>query len=157
MLFRDIPMVYSLVRKACVRTQLQTKYSSCTSLYARLPANGASLDTNLLATNPELVTSHLQSRRSNPSLLDDVSTIAALRTQRNQLIVKGDAAKSVRKNLSQQIGQLMKEGKTEEVAELKKQVEEASESSASSDLELVEIDASINKLFSVLPNLLDDR
>jgi seryl-tRNA synthetase len=131
-------------------------YSSFSQLNARLPANSASLDTNLLATNPELVISHLQSRKSNSGLLNDVSTIATLRGERNALIVTGDAAKSVRKNLSQQIGQLMKAGKSEEVVELKKQVETASEASAAADIELDVIDAKINKLFSVLPNLLDD-
>jgi seryl-tRNA synthetase len=131
-------------------------YSSFSQLNARLPANSASLDTNLLATNPELVISHLQSRKSNSGLLKDVSTIATLRGERNALIFTGDAAKSVRKNLSQQIGQLMKEGKSEEVVELKKQVETASETSAAADVELEVIDAKINKLFSVLPNLLDD-
>lgn len=115
------------------------------------------MDTNLLATNPDLVISHLTSRRSNPALLEDVSKIAALRTERNQLIVKGDAAKGVRKTLSQQIGQLMKEGKSAEVAALKQQVEEASVTAAECDTELVTIDAAINRLFSVLPNLLDDR
>jgi seryl-tRNA synthetase len=50
----------------------------------------------------------------------------------------------------------MKAGKSEEVVELKKQVETASEASAAADIELDVIDAKINKLFSVLPNLLDD-
>lgn len=157
LLMRDIPIVHSLVKKACLRTWQQTSHTSFSRLQDRLPANGASLDTNLLATNPDLVTSHLQSRRSNPGLLDDVAKIAALRTQRNLLIVKGDAAKSIRKTLSQQIGQLMKEGKNSEVVELKKKVEEASETSAATDAELVTIDDNINTLFSVLPNLLDDR
>lgn len=157
MLFRDIPMINSLVRKAVLRTGVHSSYSSLSCVQARIPSNGASLDTNLLATNPELVTSHLQSRRSNPSLLNDVTKIANLRKERNLLIVKGDAAKGVRKTLSQQIGQLMKEGKADEVAELKRQVEEASVTSAATDEGLAKIDADINTLFSVLPNLLDDR
>lgn len=158
MLVRNFTANHSLVRKTLARNNLhKTLYSSFSRLQARLPANDASMDTNLLATNPELVISHLTSRRSNPALLEDVSKIAALRAERNQLIVKGDAAKGVRKTLSQQIGQLMKEGKTAEVAILKQQVEEASVKSAECDTELVTIDAAINRLFSVLPNLLDDR
>jgi Seryl-tRNA synthetase N-terminal domain len=158
MLVRDFTVVNSLMRKTFVRNKLcKTSYSSYSRLQARLPANDASMDTNLLATNPDLVISHLTSRRSNPALLEDVSKIAALRTERNQLIVKGDAAKGVRKTLSQQIGQLMKEGKSAEVAALKLQVEEASVKAAECDTELVTIDAAINRLFSVLPNLLDDR
>lgn len=157
LLIRDIPIVSSLVKKTFFRTRLQASYSSFSRLLERLRSDGASLDTNLLATNPDLVISHLQSRRSNPGLLDDVAKIAALRTRRNLSIVKGDAAKGIRKNLSQQIGQLMKEGKTAEVMELKKKVEEASETSAATDADLEIIDAEINTLFSVLPNLLDDR
>jgi hypothetical protein len=158
MLVRDFSVVNSLMRKTFARNKLcKASYASYSRLQARLPANDASMDTNLLATNPDLVISHLTSRRSNPALLEDVSKIAALRTERNQLIVKGDAAKGVRKTLSQQIGQLMKEGKSAEVAVLKLQVEEASVKAAECDTELVTIDAAINRLFSVLPNLLDDR
>lgn len=158
MLFRDLTVVKSLVRKSCLKTQpCRSPYSSFSRLQARLPANDASMDTNLIAANPELVISHLTSRRSKPALLDDVSKIAGLRTERNKFIVMGDAAKGVRKTLSMQIGKLMKEGKAEEVAELKRQVEDASVKAAECDTELVKIDAAIDTLFSVLPNLLDDR
>lgn len=158
MLFSDVAFVKSLVRRSCLRTQAsRSRYSSFTTLQARLPANDASMDTNLIAVNPELVISHLTSRRSKPALLDDVAKIAGLRTERNKFIVMGDSAKGTRKTLSQQIGQLMKEGKAEEVAELKRQVEDASVKAAECDAELVTIDAAIDGLFSVLPNLLDDR
>jgi seryl-tRNA synthetase len=158
MLIRDISVIRSLVRKVSVRDQLSSsRHSSFTRLQSRVPANDVSMDTNLLATNPDLVISHLTSRRSNPALLEDVSKIAGLRAERNQFIVKSDTAKGVRKNLSQKIGTLMKEGKADEVTELKRQVEEATVKAAECDAELVTIDAKINELFSVLPNLLDDR
>jgi Seryl-tRNA synthetase N-terminal domain len=158
MLIRDISVIKSLVRKVSVRDQLSSsRFTSFTRLQSRVPANDVSMDTNLLATNPDLVISHLTSRRSNPALLEDVSKIAALRAERNQFIVKSDTAKGVRKNLSQKIGTLMKEGKADEVTELKRQVEEATVKAAECDAELVTIDAQINTLFSVLPNLLDDR
>lgn len=158
MLIRDISVIKSFVRKVGVRDQLSSsRYSSFTRLQSRVPANDVSMDTNLLAMNPDLVLSHLTSRRSNPALLEDVSKIAALRAERNQFIVKSDTAKGVRKNLSQKIGTLMKEGRADEVTELKRQVEEATVKAAECDAELVTIDAQINKLFSVLPNLLDDR
>lgn len=158
MLIRDIAVIKSFVRKVGIRDQLSSsRFSSFSRLQARLPANDVSMDTNLLATNPDLVTSHLTARRSNPALLDDVAKIAALRAERNQYIVTGDAAKGVRKTLSQQIGVLMKGGKADEVTELKRQVEEATVKAAECDAELVTVDAKINTLFSVLPNLLDDR
>ena len=127
------------------------------ALSSRIPANDVSLDTNLLSTNPDLVLSHLTSRRSSAELMENVSKLSALRNERNAQIVAGDAAKNVRKTLSQQIGQLMKEGRTAEFDELKLQVEKASEISATADVALGHIDQQINAIFSVLPNLLDDR
>merc|ERR1711871_1591041 len=52
----------------------------------RIESNGVSLDTNLIASNPDLVLSHLKSRRSNQALLDDMMKIGDLRTKRNALI-----------------------------------------------------------------------
>jgi hypothetical protein len=155
MFLRNALLCNSFVKKVSIRS-LKRKSSSFI-LHERLPANEATLDTVLLANSPDLVISHLKARRSNPNLLEDVSKIATLRAERVSKIVEGDAAKSTRKTLSQQIGQLMKEGKGDEVVKLKELVEEASQKSSALDLELVGIDAEINSLFSVLPNLLDDR
>jgi len=127
------------------------------SLEQRGSSSGLSLDTNLLATNPDLVLSHLKARRSGEQILADVSKIGALRSERNARIVEGDAAKSIRKTLSAKIGLAMKEGRESEVIEFKKQVEEASAASAVADEKQAVIDAEIDKLFSVIPNLLDDR
>lgn len=122
----------------------------------RIESNGVSLDTNLIASNPDLVISHLKSRRSNQALLDDMMKISDLRTKRNALIKEGDAAKSERKALSKQIGMLMRDNKEDEVAVLKQKVEEATSTSDSIDVKLAAVDMEINALFSVIPNLLDD-
>ena len=124
---------------------------------SRISSEGISLDTNVVSTNPALVLSHLKSRRSSDVILGHVATISSLRSERNALIVEGDAAKGARKTLSQLIGQSMKEGKEAQVLELKRQVEEASVKSAAADDELAKIDADINAIFSIMPNLLDDR
>ena len=79
-------------------------------------SRGRSLDAALLATEPELVLRHLRARRSAPSLLSDVSRVAALRAERSASIAEGDAAKSQRKALSAQIGQLVQQGSTVEAA-----------------------------------------
>ena len=76
--------------------------------------NHLSLDSNLLAENPDLVKRHLISRKTNCSVLDDVDSIAALLDKRNKLISEGDVARSERKTLSQQIGKLMKEGDSDQ-------------------------------------------
>ena len=122
----------------------------------RIKAERVSLDTNLIASNSDLVLSHLKSRRSSQELINDMMKIGDLRSQRNTLIQEGDAAKSERKSLSQKIGMLMKEKKEDEVGELKAQVEKANAISAAVDEKLNIVDNEINRLFSVLPNLLDD-
>ena len=142
---------------ALLKTTTVVRRHVVTALSSRIPANDVSLDTNLLSNNPDLVLSHLTSRRSSAELMENVSKLSALRHERNAQIVAGDAAKNVRKTLSQQIGQLMKEGRTAEVDDLKLQVETANEISATADVALGHIDQQINAIFSVLPNLLDDR
>jgi seryl-tRNA synthetase len=140
------------LRKAryCVRDGVR-------ALASRPSSEGLSLDTTLLQTNPDLVLSHLKARRSGAELLAEVGLVGALRQERNAKIVEGDAAKNVRKTLSQQIGQAIKEGKQDVVLELKCKVEEASTKAAMADQELQRIDGEINKIFPLIPNLLDDR
>lgn len=77
--------------------------------------------------------------------------------ERNACIKEGDSAKNIRKTLSKEIGEMMKKNKLDEVAQLKQQVENANIQSALSDEKLAGIDEEIRKLFSVIPNLLDDR
>jgi len=123
----------------------------------RLSSAGVVLDSMLLQSNPELVLSHLRARRSGEALLGNINKVGALRQERNSAIMAGDKAKNIRKTLSQQIGQAMKEGKQELVTELKRQVEEANSQSAAADEELGRIEAEINQVFPLIPNLLDDR
>jgi seryl-tRNA synthetase len=125
--------------------------------HSRTAANGKSLDVNLMATEPELVTSHLKARRAAEGIFDDVARIATLREQRSTEIQKGDKAKSDRKTLSQEIGKMMKEGKSpEEVDVVKGLVAAASSISAECDLNLGKIDTEIDSILACIPNLLDD-
>ena len=123
----------------------------------RISSSGISLDPALLAENPELVLSHIKSRRGNPSLLNDVQRIGELRSLRNSAISQGNLAKSTRNNLSQEIGKLMKMGRTNEIDELKLQVEKAKDLATQLDMQLNDIDREMNDLLSMIPNLLDDR
>jgi seryl-tRNA synthetase len=140
-----------LSRSQALRSALRTRlYSS------REPSNLLSLDTQLISSQPDLVVGHLKSRKADVGLIERVLKIKDLRTERNTCIVEGDAAKSVRKTLSKDIGLLMKEKKMEEAEELKKKVEMASADSAASDEKLVLIDREIGSILSLVPNLLDD-
>ena len=127
------------------------------ALRDRVPAEGVSLDVNLVAANTSLVASHLLARKPDNPVVADLDRIVALRSERNRLIADSNAAKASRNALSQQIGQLMREKRTEEVDALKRQVEEASARAAAADEQLAGLDAEIQSLFSLVPNLLDDR
>ena len=123
----------------------------------RISSAGISLDVNLIAANSELVMSHLNSRQSSEEQLNDVRKIESLRAKRNHCIVEGDTARNTRKILSNEIGKLMRESKTEEAAQLKKKVEESNQISLKAIEQQNEIDKEIEDIFSRIPNLLDDR
>jgi seryl-tRNA synthetase len=137
--------------------QLNKLEATPTLSNGRLSSEGCSLDTTLIASNIELVLSHLKARRADSKIDDDVLKLKNLRAERNACIVEGDKAKNIRKTLSKDIGILMKQNKLDEVDAVKMQVEQANIQSAASDEKLAQIDEEIKKIFSVLPNLLDDR
>jgi len=137
---------------------LQSLLQSHFSTESRISATGKSLDTALLASEPELVISHLRARRSAASMVDEVARVGALRTARSAHVTEGNELKRRRNALSQQIGKLMQQGggSSGEVAALKEQVSSASADAASLDDSLSAIDAEIHTVLSRLPNLLDD-
>ena len=147
----------SLSRSRHVSRCLRQLRMSTTSGAMRAASNDKSLDVNLIASDPDLVMQHLKARRASDSVMNDLRAIGDLRIRRNSLIFESDKAKSQRKTLSAQIGQLMKEKKEEEVAALKREVEDASAIAGKADEELKDIDAEINKKLFFIPNLLDDR
>lgn len=148
----------------------------------RESSKGISLDTNLMADNAKLVKSHLTSRRASQALLAEIDKIASFRDQRNALIVQGDAARSERKKASLVIGQLMKDKKDVEVAEMKLKVEEygmthsltrtyslppkalalfpllhpLAKTAASADEKLLVLNTQMEQIALLVPNLLDD-
>lgn len=115
------------------------------------------MDTNLIASNTELVISHLKARRADSKILDEILKIKSLRAERNACIQEGDKAKNIRKSLSKDIGLMMKQNKLVEVEQLKQRVEEANFASGEADEKLARIDAEIKSIFPMIPNLLDDR
>ena len=125
--------------------------------HVRPPANELSLDANLLSEQPDLVISHLQSRKVDPLTLDKVFAVKDLQTERKTLIFNSNTAKNVRKVLSKEIGALLKQEKHDEVAELKAKVEAAHQTSSAADEKLTHIEKSIHDIWASLPNLLDDR
>jgi seryl-tRNA synthetase len=124
---------------------------------SRPPSDGLTLDTSLIASNTDLVVSHLKSRKADSKFVDDVMKIKQLRSERNACIMEGDKAKNIRKTLSKDIGAMMKANNIDEVNALKQKVELANVHSNEADEKLAKIDEDIKRIFSVIPNLLDDR
>ena len=123
----------------------------------RPSANGLGLEVRLVAEQPELVKVHLAARGASEEVLASVDEMATLYDRRKELITRGDAAREIRKRLSGQIGKLMKEGKTEEAEELKKQVEAANADADVCDKEQSEVDEKCGDSFTALPNLVSRR
>lgn len=124
----------------------------------RPPSNNLSLDSSLISTNYELVKSHLVARRCNEDIINNLDKVVELRLKRNSLIVQGDVAKNMRKSISLQIGQLMKDDKNNSsINDLKQQVEEFNHHSSEANEELRVVDEELKDILSIIPNLLDDR
>lgn len=149
---RSVVLTRSLQRRLRPFRLLQTAGSS-----SRPTANELSLDSILISNQPELVASHLASRKVEQSAIDHVLQIKQLRIERINLIAAGDHAKHIRKALSKDIGMLMKEKKLKEADVLKVQVEAANVESAHADEKLLVVDKQIENILSTVPNLLDDR
>lgn len=123
----------------------------------RPASNLLSLDLNLAGNHPEIILSHLSSRSSDASLLSAVEQLSDLKEKRKQSIIHGDEARAKRKTLSKDIGSLMKANKRDEAERLKQQVEEANKQASEADVALEALDKEIDHIFSLIPNLLDDR
>lgn len=120
-------------------------------------SNHLSLNLSLVASDPELVLAHLKSRGSEESLIKEVSKIKILNQERMRFIADRERARSSINSLSKTIFTHISSGKEQEVASLKEQVEKAKRISLSVEHELPGIDTEINKILSLIPNLIDDR
>lgn len=130
------------------------------SALSRPSAAGLSLELRLISENPELVKAHLVDRCASEDVIASLEDLVALSSERNALIRAGDAARSVRKKLSGEIGKLMKEGEASDsdaVVAIKVEVEAATAEADAADAKLTRVDGAIATAFDCLPNLLDDR
>lgn len=126
------------------------------------------MDVKLVVEEPELVLAHLEARGAGQDVKDAVAVIGELGAKRGALIKKGDAARAVRKSLSEDIGKLLKaarnaltdvdaaQAEDEIVAALKARVEVANMDADGCDAELAVIDGVVKAQFESLPNLVGD-
>ena len=123
----------------------------------RVPANHESLDSELVATKPDLIRSHLIARRFKDDIFSEIDKFQGIRAERSQLIFKGDTARSNRKLLSKQIGVLMQKGDLQGAEKLKEDVKIASEISEESSRLVEVLDSKLETILRNIPNLVDDR
>lgn len=112
------------------------------------------IDPNLIAEDPERIRANLTRRRADPALLEDVARVVELSARRRDLIVERDTLRAERNTLSQQIGQLMKEGKPAEANALKERVTLGNTRTAELEGELETVESERALLAMGLPNLL---
>ena len=120
---------------------------------------GLSLELRVVAENPDLVKAHLRDRCASEDVVASVDALVKLSGERSVLIQAGDDARGSRKQLSADIGKLMKGGagaEDEEVLAKKAEVETAAGAADAADEKLADVDAAIADAFDALPNLLDD-
>jgi seryl-tRNA synthetase len=114
------------------------------------------LDRQLVVGQPDLVRTMLRQRGAAENVIASVALVADLDTRRRALITEGDECRHVRKSVSPQIGQLMREGKRDEADGLKAEVKKASDRAKAIDEELAGVESAFNDILMGLPNLLAD-
>lgn len=107
------------------------------------------LDIKLLREDMDAVKAMLKARRSDL----DLTQFDNLDSERRQLITDSDQIKSEKKDISKQIGLMMREGK--DPSEVKARVSEISEQIKSMDARLSEVETALNDIITWIPNMLD--
>mmetsp|Transcript_12430 Transcript_12430/g.18283 ORF Transcript_12430/g.18283 Transcript_12430/m.18283 type:complete len:549 (-) Transcript_12430:60-1706(-) len=141
-------------------TEEDTKTAATPLVNGRLPCENFSLDQRTVASQLELVQSHLKSRRASEEALEACKTIASLADRRVALIQERDAALNQRKQFSAKVGQLMRNKETSDEAEIeaaKAESGKAADMAAAAEEELSRLEETSNGLLAGIPNLLDDR
>lgn len=113
------------------------------------------IDPRLLAEDPELVKQHLRLRHAEEAL-SDVDRISELSGVRNRLVFERDELRARRNALSKQIGQLMREQRTDEAEACKQEVADGNERIRWIETELDQVETEISERALGLPNLVHE-
>jgi seryl-tRNA synthetase len=109
------------------------------------------LNLKFIQDNPELVVEKL--KRKNFDASEIVGQIIDLYRQKNKLQNQADEAKAEMNKISKEIGQLYREGKTEEANTAKERTSQLKENIKKSDEQFGDIETRVNELLVQLPNL----
>lgn len=116
-----------------------------------------SLDAKLVSDSPDVVAESLRRRRAPAEQLRALETIGELQRRYAQLSFEVSSQLGVRKQLSPQIGALLKQGNEAEAEVLKEQVAAASAEAKRLEELLAAVELERAALLDALPNLLDPR
>ncbi|CAB9512342.1 Serine--tRNA ligase [Seminavis robusta] len=147
-----------LARGVSSTTRLLGASTAPAETTSRISRQDFSLEVRTIATEPDMVISHLKSRRASSETIEAVQTIASLQEKRVALIQERDSFLNQRKEASAVVGKLMREQSddTDAVEAAKEKSNQAAEGAAKAELELDDIQTQVDNLFAGIPNLLDD-
>ena len=112
------------------------------------------IDINLIRTNPDLVKENIK-KKFQDQKLPLVDQVVALDKQNRELKQKGDDLRAERKNLSAQVGALMKQQKIAEAEEVKAKVKADADKLVEIENKQAELDEQIKKIMMTIPNIID--
>ena len=112
------------------------------------------IDIKFLRENPEIVKENIK-KKFQDHKLPLVDEVIELDTKKRELTVKGDELRMNRNNLSQEIGNLMKNGNKEEAEKIKEQVKEINKELEENEVLEKEYDEKVIEIMMKIPNIMD--
>ena len=112
------------------------------------------IDIKFLRENPEIVKENIK-KKFQDHKLELVDEVIDLDTKKRELTVKGDELRMNRNNLSQEIGNLMKNGKNDEAEKIKEQVKEINDELVENEKLEKEYDEKVLEIMMKIPNIMD--
>lgn len=112
------------------------------------------IDINLIRNNKELVKENIRKKFQEHKIII-VDEIEELDKKNRELKIQGDNLRSERNKISDSIGTLFKEGKTEEANQKKKEVIEINDKLIEIEKQEEELNKAIREKMMVIPNIID--
>ena len=112
------------------------------------------IDIKFLRENPEIVKENIK-KKFQDHKLELVDKVIELDAKKRELTVRGDELRMNRNNLSQEIGNLMKNGKKDEAEKIKEQVKEINDELVENEKLEAEYAEAIKERMMKIPNIMD--
>ena len=112
------------------------------------------IDIKFLRENPDVVKQNIKNKFQDQKL-HLVDEVIELDKKYREVKQNGDELRSQRKTLSEQVGQLMREGKKEEAENIKEQVKKINEKLVENEEQEEKYSAEIKERMMKIPNIMD--